>query len=114
MFHKTRLISLAATLLGGVIFLSAQDIPNDFVELDGNSVVNGTACTSPNTPSGCKDDWDMLNGTGAGGTNPGGSAGGSLARAFVSGAASVAVFTTGGSKDPNDIASWQWKNGGTS
>ena len=53
------------------MFLAAQDIPNNFVELDGNSVVNGTACTSPNTPPACADDWNLLNG--AGGPNPTGS-----------------------------------------
>jgi hypothetical protein len=53
----------------------AQDIPNNFVELDGNSVVDGTPCTAPDTPAGCKDDWNLLNA--AGGPNPTGSAGGS-------------------------------------
>ena len=103
-------------LLLGVAFCCAavamaQDIPNNFVELDGNSVVDGTQCTAPNTPAGCKDDWNLLNG--AGGPNPTGSAGGSLARSFISGAASVAVFTTGASKDPLDVTGWKWKNGGT-
>lgn len=106
----TKATLLPVMLLCASGFAMAQN-PNDFVEIDGNAVVNGTACTSPNTPVGCKDDWNLLNGTG--GTNPTGSAGGSLARTFASGDASVAVFTGGGSKDPIDIPSWKWKNGGT-
>jgi hypothetical protein len=111
MAGDTTISKLVAAFLCAAGLTTAQVIPNDFVELDGNSVVNGTACTAPNTPSGCRDDWNLLNGSG--GTNPTGSAGGSLARSFVSGAASIAVFTTGGSKDPLDVTSWKWKNGGT-
>ena len=108
---ETKILRLAGALFCAVGLATAQVIPNDFIELDGNSVVDGTPCTAPNTPTGCRDDWNLLNGTG--GTNPTGSAGGSLARSFVSGAASIAVFTTGGSKDPLDVTSWKWKNGGT-
>ena len=109
---RTRgLILLAIALLGTACLLMAQTVPDNFVELDGNSHVNGTPCTAPNTPLGCKDDWDLLNGNGTG--TPPGAPGGSLARSFVSGAASVAVFTTGASKDPLDVTGWKWKNGGT-
>ncbi|HEY6837424.1 MAG TPA: hypothetical protein VI389_01645, partial [Geobacteraceae bacterium] len=108
-------LHLFSVLLGACLIapgsVMAQAIPDNFFELDGNSVVNSTACTGPNTPTGCKDDWNLLNG--AGGANPTGSAGGSLARSFVSGAASIAVFTTGGSKDPLDVPNWKWRNGGT-
>lgn len=102
---------LSTLLFVSATVASAQVVPDSLFELDGNSVVNGSACTGPNTPTNCKDDWNLLNGTGTG--NPTGSAGGSLARTFVSGAASVASFTTGGSKDPLDVTSWKWKNGTT-
>ena len=108
---KKLFVLMLGALLGAPGVLMAQDIPDNFFELDGNSVVDGTACTAQNTPPGCKDDWNLLNDNG--GTNPTGSPGGSLARSFVSGDASIAVFTTGGSKDPLDVTSWKWKNGGT-
>lgn len=108
---RIMVVLLACGFVLGAAGLLMADVPDNFVELDGNSVMNGTACTAPNTPSGCKDDWNLLNG--GGGSNPTGSAGGSLARSFISGAASIAVFTGGGSKDPIDIPSWKWKNGGT-
>ncbi len=111
MSRKSRLVLLVCTFLCTAGLLNAQSIPDDLLELDGNAIVNGTACTAPNTPPGCRDDWDLLNGNGVG--NPPGQPGGSLARAFVPGAASIAVFTTGGSKDPLDVTSWKWKNGGT-
>jgi len=111
MSFTKRFLLLPGAVLCTAAALMGQSIPDNFLELDGNSTVDGTTCTAPNTPAGCKDDWNLLNGTG--GSNPTGSAGGSLVRSFISGAASVAVFTTGGSKDPLDVTSWKWKNGGT-
>jgi hypothetical protein len=115
--RKTRFVALAGALLGGAMLLMAQAVPNDFVELDGDSTVEGTACTAPNTPSGCRDDWNLLNGTGnttpGGGLGVGSSAGSSAARTFISGSASIDVFTGGGSKDFNPIGDWKWKSGGT-
>lgn len=111
MLRNVKFILLAGAFLGTVGLMTAQDVPNNFVELDGNSVVDGTACTAANTPSGCADDWNLLNGTGVG-AHPG-APGGSIARSFISGAASIEVFAGGGSKDPNDITQWKWKSGGT-
>jgi hypothetical protein len=52
------------------------------------------------------DNWDLLNGTGTGGVNPGGAAGHSGARTFINGETSTEVFIGGGSKDPIDTTSW--------
>ena len=114
---KIQFTSLFAILVLAFSYSTAKaDPPIAVFELDGDSAYT-TACTStfPSlTPIGCKDDWDLLNGTQIpGDPNQNGSAGGSLARSFISGSASIAVFTTGGSKDPNDVSSWKWKNGGT-
>ncbi len=69
------------------------------LELDGNVVINTLG----------NDDWNLLNGSG--GPNPTGSAGHSVARAFISGPSSPEIFTTGGSKDPLDISRWRWTSG---
>jgi len=106
MLRNAKLILLAGAFVATAGLMMAADIPNNFLELDGNSVVNTI------------DDWNLLNGTGAC-TSPGvpagcgGAAGGSLARSFISGAASIEVFAGGGSKDPSDISQWKWKSGGT-
>lgn len=115
MSRTCRLLSLLGALLGTAAFMMAQapSIPDNFVQLDGNSILDRAPnpCTSPGVPFGCTDDWNLLNGNGVG-AHPG-VAGGSLARSFISGAASINIFTTGGSKDPLDVTSWKWKNGGT-
>jgi hypothetical protein len=106
MLRNAKLILLAGAFVGAAGLMMAADIPNNFLELDGNSVVDSI------------DDWNLLNGTGAC-TTPGvptgcgGAAGSSLAHTFASGSASVAVFAGGGSKDPLDIPNWKWKTGGT-
>jgi hypothetical protein len=107
MSHKV-LVVLACVFLG--VAGPAMADPADVVlELDGNSVVDGTACTAPNIPPGCMDDWDLLNGTGILPPNAGGSPGGSLVRDFISGSAIPTIFTGGQTKDPIDIPSWRWK-----
>ncbi len=112
--RKIQFISLFTLLVLAFSYSTANaDPPIAVFQLDGDAAYT-TACTStfPSlTPVGCKDDWNLLNGTQI--ANDHGAPGASLARSFISGAASIAVFTTGGSKDPSDISSWKWKNGGT-
>jgi hypothetical protein len=58
--------------------------------------LEGDALDNPNVVG---DDWNT----------PG--AGGSVAQAFVAdGSGNKTIFTGGGSKDPNDISSWNWKD----
>jgi len=89
---------IAAMWVAVLPVMFGQSVPlNSYLELDGNSTVQQN------------DDWDRLNGNGSGN----GVAGSSMARSFVSGSASIPVFTGGGSKDPLDVTQWKWKVGGT-
>lgn len=93
-----RHVLVAAIYAASLPAVFGQAAPlSSYLELDGNSTVQSN------------DDWDRLNGDGANG----GTAGSSVARAYVSGSASVPVFTGGGSKDPLDVTQWKWKVGGT-
>ncbi len=91
---RVLIVSCIACLVSPGLLLA--DDPTNYFEIDGNSTVESG------------DDWNLLNGNG---TN-GGASGNSLARTFVSGDASTKVFTGGGSKDPKDIPSWKWRDGG--
>src|SRR5215469_11827262 len=81
----------------------AQVAPTTEFQLDGTATPNGSY---PACVYGTCDVWDLLNGSGSGGANPGGSAGSSAGRTFSNGEASTLVFIGGGSKDPNDLTSW--------
>src|SRR5215472_4995763 len=81
----------------------AQVAPTSEFQLDGTAAPNGSY---PTCVYGTCDVWDLLNGSGSGGANPGGSAGSSAGRTFSNGEASTLVFIGGGSKDPNDLTSW--------
>jgi len=103
MSRNLRLVLLLIGILSlvGIVLAIA---PGTKFELEGNAKVDGTACTGPNNPVGCKDDWNLLNGT----TGFNGSAGGSAVRTFIPGN-DEKIFTTGASKDPLDTSGWQWK-----
>jgi hypothetical protein len=64
-------------------------------ELDGNAVTN-------NTTSGLPDDWDRI--------NPGPGFHGAVS-SFVVDPAGATIFTTGGSKDVQDITQWKYTTG---
>ncbi|MCE5306576.1 MAG: hypothetical protein LLG20_02945 [Acidobacteriales bacterium] len=99
-----KVVMVAGVLACTAVLAMAQSVPNNVFELDGNSVVNGTACTAPNNPVGCRDDFDPLNT---------GSPDGSIAHSFVTEPAGGQVFTGGGSKDPLPLSGWKWKTGAT-
>jgi len=89
-------------LLVGILCLAGVVIavaPGTVFDLDGNSALDHPPL----------DDWNLLNGT----TGSNGSAGGSLVRTFVASENPPKIFTTGGSKDPSDTTSWQWKPAST-
>jgi hypothetical protein len=73
-----------------MVTLKALPTPSQF-ELEGNATVEATA------------DWAN--------TVVNGNTGGALATSFiVDGSGNKTIFTGGGSKDINDISSWQWKD----
>jgi hypothetical protein len=90
---------LPTILLGFAVGAWATTAEITVFELDGNSIPSGS------------DDWNLLNGTGAGGANPGGSPGGSSLRVFAVDGDGQTIFTGGGSKDNADVTSWANKSG---
>jgi hypothetical protein len=113
-FARCRPVSLVpfmaiGAFLGAAGLVMAQTTPGAEFELDGNSAcdtpsVNNVSCTGSTI-----DDWNLLNDSG--GPNPTGSPGHSVARTFITEPKGGLIFTTGGSKDPLDLASWAWKSG---
>ena len=99
-FRKPGAVLFAVFLAFGVSVWATTAVITVF-ELDGNSVVNAPGA----------DDWDLLNGTGTGGANPGGSPGGSTLRVFAQDGIGQTIFTGGGSKDNLDVTSWLNKSG---
>jgi hypothetical protein len=89
---------------------TSDTAPASIFELDGDSVTGSTFGTA--NPINC--DWDTLNGgKTANSTTPtascvGPGATGPTAYGFIEGAPGEPAFTTGGSKDSNDISAWKW------
>ena len=120
-FATRCLVTVAALLLTStafafffVTYLDPVDPRTIFEVGDGNSTPGDSGISNVNC------DWNNLNPTtdpAAGFTNTpanpcvGDSGTGPLAYAFIVGSASEAIFTTGGSKDPNPISSWAWTQG---
>lgn len=119
--HRRRVASGAVALVlaasFGLVSTPAAQAVHDAgaMQLDGNAQT--AVQSTPNAP----DDWDRVcfeaqfnvttNPTPACGTTTPTS--GATAVAFANdGAQSATIFTTGGSKDPENISSWRWKNGG--
>lgn len=92
-------VFLSSMLLGFAAPLwAAEPVINHF-ELDGNSV---------DSPAGPPDDWDTLNGT----TGQNGSCTGECKlKVFAVDGDGQTIFTGGGSKDNQDVSSWQYKAG---
>lgn len=96
-------VLLCSFLVFCAALAGAQVAPTSEFQLDG------TAALNPAYPAclyGQCDYWNLLNGSGTGGANPGGSAGSSAARTFANGETTTLAFIGGGSKDPNDLTSW--------
>src|SRR5215472_4422305 len=101
--RSTRLLLFCCTLFASTVItapLMAQTAPTSEFQLDGTAAQNKSY---PNCVYGPCDDWDLINGSGAGDGADGHSTG---ARAFINGESSTFVFIGGGSKDPNDLTSW--------
>src|SRR5262245_12287986 len=98
------LLTGAVLLCAGVAM--AQIAPATEFQLDGNPANTSKSCNY-----GPCDYWNLVNGNGTQGTftqtPPGLDQSHWTARTFINGEASTLAFTTGGSKDPNDITSWQ-------
>ncbi|HEV2215873.1 MAG TPA: hypothetical protein VGR64_11325, partial [Terracidiphilus sp.] len=118
-FFLQRLFLPLGTLAIATAVASAQyTAPTTLMQIDGNAAQSAGygSCTNmvAGSPvSGSCDYWNLLNGTGTGGKNQYGVAGHSLVRSFIDGTASTDSFTTGGSKDFNDLTQWRWSNNPT-
>src|SRR5438270_1811480 len=102
---KVSLCSFAVfvTVVALALTAPAQVAPATIFELDGNS--------SPQAPINC--DWDLLNGgKTTNSTTPttpcSSNAAGPGGYGFLVGAPGEPAFTTGGSKDSNDVSKWLW------
>jgi hypothetical protein len=93
---------IAALVIGFQV--AAYAVHDDVFELDGNAVDN---------PAGGQDDWSNIPEavTAAGSQNPANNPGDSTFLTETP-ANAQSIFTTGGSKDPNDLDQWRWKDGG--
>src|SRR6266568_489210 len=101
-FRKTTFLLVCSTLFA-LTTAMGQDKPANIFELDGNTFLQA--------PINC--DWNALNaGKSADSTTPTTPcsylATGPGAYSFLQGSASPANFTTGGSKDGQDIPNWAW------
>src|SRR5438874_4071145 len=112
-FRKLKAVSIVFLVIGSMAYLiqpaSAVHDTGAF-ELDGNAVsASGAGGAAP-------DDWDRVcheaapAGTTCGTTND--THGASAVAWTDDGGLSSSIFTGGGSKDPQNISSWAWKNGG--
>src|SRR6266536_894596 len=101
----TVLIAVASTAIALTVFGGSAGAVHDTgaFELDGNPT------SSAATPG---DDWDNVCHQAAPTICPSGSnTTGATAVSFTNdGPVNGTIFTGGGSKDPSDISSWQWKN----
>jgi hypothetical protein len=98
------LVPILTTALAAIFLVVGAQAVHDTgaFELDGNAV-NGAALG---------DDWDNVchevTGSDCSTTDD---TNGSIARSWqFDGAQNASIFTTGGSKDPQNISSWQWKD----
>ena len=84
--------------------VAAFAVHDEVFELDGNAVDN---------PAGGQDDWSNIPGavTAAGSQNTANNPGESAFETETP-AGAQSIFTGGGSKDPNDLGQWRWKDGG--
>jgi hypothetical protein len=99
---------IAALVVGWQVAAFAVHDEGAF-ELDGNAI----SANAP-APIGPADDWDrvchQVLGSDCSTTS---NTTGSTARAWIAEPdRSATIFTGGGSKDPNDVDQWAWKNGG--
>lgn len=101
-FRSKPVVFLWTILLGFAAAAWAATAVITVFELDGDSITGNTTGF---------DDWNLLNGTGSGGANPGGSPGGSSLRVFAVDGHGQTIFTGGGSKDNSDIPNWASKSG---
>src|SRR5258706_10324577 len=102
-----KLIFLLPLALVFATMASAQTAPTTIFEIDGDSVTGSTYGVS----SSINCDWNTLNGSNAANTTtPAGTcaAGGAAfgAYGFLEGAPGEPNFSTGGSKDSNDVSKW--------
>ncbi|HEU5458123.1 MAG TPA: hypothetical protein VFU68_05855, partial [Terracidiphilus sp.] len=113
------MFSVLGTFTIAAAVASAQyTAPTTLMQIDGNAAQTATYGTCTNMVAGSPvtgtcDYWNLLNGTGTSGSNPYGVAGHSLVRSFIDGTASTKSFTTGGSKDSNDLSMWRWSSSPT-
>src|SRR5262245_52798032 len=113
MFPK-RFLPLSAMLLLFAVAVWALTAPTTIFEIDGDSATGSTY----GVPNAINCDWDTLNaGKTANSTTPtavcqsGGATFG--AYGFLVGAPGEPNFTTGGSKDSNDVSQWAFSTGST-
>jgi hypothetical protein len=125
----SRFLLVCSILLCAAVAMG-QVSPNTLFQLDGNAALSPTTTPGvfPNYPFTCVyskgpnagvattcDYWNLLNGTGS--TTIVEATGGAGdhwdARTFINGLASTNSFTTGGSKDFNDIPQWQFASHNT-
>src|SRR6266567_1888839 len=96
-------VAVFVTVVALALSAPAQVAPASIFELDGNSF--------PQSPINC--DWDLLNGgKTTNSTTPttpcSFNAAGPGGYGFLVGAPGEPAFTTGGSKDSNDVSKWLW------
>jgi uncharacterized repeat protein (TIGR01451 family) len=94
---------------GGTGTGNGDPVPLNLFELDGN-VTTGVLGTSGSTTT--SHDWDQVFADNT--ANPKTNTAGAIASSFVNDPINTTnddIFTGGGSKDPNPISQWQFKNG---
>jgi hypothetical protein len=110
MSFRNTLCSLLPCFFLGAAVAGAQVAPASIFQLDGNPANNGLTC-SYGTPC---DYFNLLNGAGSSTATvsvtqtPPTAAGNWSVRTYVPGAFNTFNFTTGGSKDPNEISQWAY------
>jgi len=103
---------IAGTLLAGGTALAVHD--TGVFQLDGDA----SSATQPGSPPlpAATDDWDKVchqyaSPLPTGGCGTTSNTTGSTSGSWAADGAGLSIFTGGGSKDPQDISSWNWKDG---
>ena len=111
--RRRRTLTVAVAALGMAISTTMFGIwQASAVHDTGVFQLDGNAQSSVQSVPPASDDWDKVCHEAAPTICPSGvNTTGATAVAFTNdGAVNATIFTTGGSKDPSDISSWQWKN----
>ncbi len=107
--RRRSVLTVVIAVVSTAIALTVFGGPAQAVHDTGAFELDGNATNSAATPG---DDWDNVCHQAAPTICPSGSnTTGATAVSFTNdGAVNGTIFTGGGSKDPSDVSSWQWKN----